>query len=118
MANRVVVMTARPGRIKGDVAVALAASAALHGEDVAGVLGAEGGADGADPRRGAEDSMSTAGEAKPRPRTAAREGCSQRPEGRSERAAGARHVSMGGEAKPRTPAREAPGKSPGLLSTP
>ena len=42
MANRVVVMSARPGRIKRDVAGAAAASAPLHGEDDAGVLGAEG----------------------------------------------------------------------------
>ena len=54
MASRVVVMSARPGRIKAEVAVDAAASAALHGEDDAGVLGAEGAADRGDPRRGAE----------------------------------------------------------------
>ena len=54
MANRVVVMSARPGRIKADVAVDAAASAALHGEDDAGVLRAEGAAHRGDPRRGAE----------------------------------------------------------------
>ena len=42
MANRVVVMTARPGPDQGGGRRAAAASAALHGEDDAGILGAEG----------------------------------------------------------------------------
>ena len=71
MANRVVVMTARPGRIKAEVRRAARAPAALHDQDVAGILGAEGAADRADSRRGAEDSMSTAGAA-PRDGGAAR----------------------------------------------
>ena len=55
MANRVVVMTARPGPDQGRSRRAARASASLHGQDVARVLGAEGGAHRADPRRGAED---------------------------------------------------------------
>ena len=51
MASRVVVMSARPGRIKADVAVRSRPSAALHGQDDARILGAEGGAHRADPRR-------------------------------------------------------------------
>ena len=58
MANRVVVMSRGPGRIKADVAVIAAASAPLHGEDDAGILGAEGAPDRGDPRRGAEPSRS------------------------------------------------------------
>ena len=38
MANRVAVMSARPGRIKTEVAVDAAASAPLHDEDLAGIL--------------------------------------------------------------------------------
>ena len=54
MANRVVVMSARPGRIKAEVAVRAAASAPLHGEDDAGVFGAQGEAHRGDSRRGVE----------------------------------------------------------------
>ena len=54
MANRVVVMSARPGRIKADVAVDLRASAALHGQDHARIFGAEGAAHRGDTGRGAE----------------------------------------------------------------
>ena len=42
MASRVVVMSARPGRIKADVADRPAASAPLHHEDQPGVLGPQG----------------------------------------------------------------------------
>ena len=49
MANRVVVMSARPGRIKAEVAVTLAHPRHYTGEDHARVLGIEGAADGGDP---------------------------------------------------------------------
>ena len=53
MANRVVVMSARPGHQgRGDREAA--ASATLHGEDHAGIFRAEGAAYGGDPGRGAE----------------------------------------------------------------
>ena len=52
LASRVLVMTARPGRIKADVRDRPAASAPLHDQDRAGILGAEGAADRGDPRRG------------------------------------------------------------------
>ena len=52
LASRVVVMTARPGRIKADVADRPAASAPLHHQDQPGILRAEGAADRGDPRRG------------------------------------------------------------------
>ena len=55
MANRVVVMSARPGRIKLDRARRAAASAPLLGEDDARVRGAEGRADRAGACRGAGD---------------------------------------------------------------
>ena len=48
MANRVAVMTARPGRIKSDVRDRPAAPAPLHGEDHARVLGVQGAAHGGD----------------------------------------------------------------------
>ena len=53
VAGRVVVMSARPGRIKAEVADRSAASATLHGEDNAGILGAEGAPHRGDSRRGA-----------------------------------------------------------------
>ena len=52
LASRVLVMTARPGRIKADVPIDAALSAPLHDQDIAGVFGAEGAADGRNPRRG------------------------------------------------------------------
>ena len=42
MANRVAVMTARPGRLKSDRPDRAAASAPLHAQDHAGVLGLQG----------------------------------------------------------------------------
>ena len=51
LASRVLVMSARPGRIKADVAIDAALSAALHDQDLAGVLRLEGAADRGDPRR-------------------------------------------------------------------
>ena len=50
MANRVAVMTARPGRIKSDVAHRPAASAPLHHQDHAGVLRLQGPPHRGDPR--------------------------------------------------------------------
>ena len=52
LASRVVVMTARPGRIKADVAGRPAPSARLPHEDEPAFLGAESAAHGGDPRRG------------------------------------------------------------------
>ena len=54
MAGRVVVMSARPGTDQGRGRRRPAASAALHGEDDAGVLGAQGAPHRGDPRRGVE----------------------------------------------------------------
>ena len=48
MANRVAVLTARPGRIKTRDRHHLAAAEALHDQDDAGVLGVQGAADGGD----------------------------------------------------------------------
>ena len=53
MGSRVVVMSARPGRIKLDREVPIAAPAALLGQDHAGVHRTEGRADRAGARRGA-----------------------------------------------------------------
>ena len=53
VAGRVVVMSARPGRIKAEVGRGSTAPPALHGEDDAGILGAEGAPHRGDPQRGA-----------------------------------------------------------------
>jgi energy-coupling factor transporter ATP-binding protein EcfA2 len=54
MGSRVVVMSARPGRIKCDLPVPIAAPAPLFGEDHAGVHGPQGPTDRRNPHRGAE----------------------------------------------------------------
>ena len=51
LGSRVVVMTARPGRIKADVRDRPAAPAPLHAQDVTGILRAQGTADRGNPRR-------------------------------------------------------------------
>jgi len=52
LGSRVLVMTARPGRIKAEVAVDPPASAPLHHQDQPGILRAQGAADGGDQGRG------------------------------------------------------------------
>ena len=55
MANRVVVMSARPGRIKADVPVTLAHPRHYTVKTIAGILRLQGAPDRGNPRRGVED---------------------------------------------------------------